>query len=597
MSNLYIPICAFFCSLLLVITFFVKKRVKNIETTLFSGMLITSFIDCILMIIIIYTAYVAMDNHVLLVVLNKLDYLQFLLWIWIQFLYIYYVLNKDDKLIEKKQDNIIKRTGLINGIVTFFIFFLPVELFNENNIMYSYGSSCNVMYVACAIYLIAIVILMAINYKKIFNRKFIPFYVFTLLATLVLIVRSINPGLVIVSAVLTYINLVMYHTIENPDVKLVDELFKNREIIERSSEEKSIFWFKISQELKDPVNNIKNEINRYLNERISEKEIDDVINNINENNTKMDYLISEFFEIGSSSKNNIVASNNSYNIYSLLEEIKKRIDQSNSNIDFNFYISNNIPHELSGDNVKLKQVLLSVINHSIDNTKEGFIHIDVNCISKFDLCRLIIVVKDSGKTIPTKKINEILSQSNVIEDDEKQYLDKLDVDIKLAYKLIKLINGTMYIKSVENKGTEYYITLDQIIKGDKLNSTIMLDKYMKTRGSSKSILIVDDDEKELRQVRTKLESMGYSVSISLFADDCLDRINNNEKYDIILIDDEMPNINGFMLFNKLQETGNDSKKIVMLDNSKEFIAKHYINDGFEDYILKNNLIKELETKL
>ena len=76
MSNLYIPVCGFFCAVLLLISFFTKKRVKNNETTLYSGMLITSFIDSIIMITIIFLAYKVDINSVttFLKIMNKIDY-------------------------------------------------------------------------------------------------------------------------------------------------------------------------------------------------------------------------------------------------------------------------------------------------------------------------------------------------------------------------------------------------------------------------------------------------------------------------------------------------------------------------------------------
>ena len=171
MTNLYIPVCGFCVALLLIVLFFVKERVKNQETKFFSGMLITSFLDSILMILIIFIAYVAKDKTDLLKWLNKLDYMQFLLWIWFFFMYILYITYKDDKKGIKIYKRIIKISSYVNIISVIAINVLDVSLYNENNIMYSYGASANFLYFICAVYLSVILITLITNAKKIFTKK------------------------------------------------------------------------------------------------------------------------------------------------------------------------------------------------------------------------------------------------------------------------------------------------------------------------------------------------------------------------------------------------------------------------------------------
>ena len=83
----------------------------------------------------------------------------------------------------------------------------------------------------------------------------------------------------------------------------------------------------------------------------------------------------------------------------------------------------------------------------------------------------------------------------------------------------------------------------------------------------------------------------------MFGQDAIDRIKNKEKYDVILIDDEMPLMNGINVLDELVKLKNKSKKIVLLEKDKLFIAEHYVKDGFNDYIDKTNLVKELDKKI
>lgn len=194
-------------------------------------------------------------------------------------------------------------------------------------------------------------------------------------------------------------------------------------------------------------------------------------------------------------------------------------------------------------------------------------------------------------------LNEILDYDVEVSDKEYTQLDKMDIDLKIVSKIIKSINGTMYISSEIDKGTEVLITLDQYIKESENNKrNDLVEHYVRTRTNNRKALIVNDDEKEIRVIRKKLEEIGYDVSSSMFAVDSIERIKNGEKFELILIDDEMSLMNGLPLLKELKKLKDKSKKIVLLNSNKQFIGHHYIKEGFNDYIDKSKLEEELERK-
>ena len=100
MFNLYFPICSFFVALLLCIDFFSKERVKNKETKIFAAMITSSLIDTILMILVILIGYGVFGTNELAIILNKLDFIQYILWAWSFFLYIFYISFNNKKYIK-----------------------------------------------------------------------------------------------------------------------------------------------------------------------------------------------------------------------------------------------------------------------------------------------------------------------------------------------------------------------------------------------------------------------------------------------------------------------------------------------------------------
>lgn len=593
MSNGYLTSCALIISLMITIILFTKKTINSVETRTFKKILIFNVLEALSTTLIIVVALTS-NSIPIFKILNRID-VNIIMW-WCSFFLLYICHICKVKNI-KRFNSIILVTNILFLILSLI---LDVNIIAQDGILDSSGPLTTLGFIGAVFYILLMLFVILTSLKNKPNiKKLIPFYFLIALLILVAFLRAVIPQINFISIMLTLVDLIMIFTIENPDVKMVDELVKNRKIIERTSEEKSIFLFKMSQELRGPISNIGREVQTYKNGNLNKTETDDVINNIDGNNRKMNYLITDVLGINANDNMNIKILENTYNIYSLINEIEVRTRKLvKSEIDFNFDCASNIPKELYGDSLKLKQVLISVIINSIENTSSGYIHIDIDSITKYDLCRLVISVKDSGSGIDLLTINEILDQNIEISDKEYLKLDELDVDLKIAYKIIKLLNGTMYIKSEIGKGTEVIITLNQYIKeDDEIKNNVLIESYVQKRTNSMKVLIVNDDIKELKKIRTKLEEFGYETYTSLFGEDAINRIKNNEKYDLILIDDDMKLMSGILLLKELNKLGNESTKIILLERDKVSIGHHYIEDGFDDYIDKTILNDEIDKKI
>ena len=585
MTNLYFPICALFCSFLLIVTFFAKKRIKSAETKLFSGLLITSFLDSILMVLIIYIAYVKPDSKSLYY-LNKLDFLQYLFWATFFFLYFYNITFRVGK---KKKSIMPKIVIFINIVISILIFISPIDIHTKNNIMYASGQVVNILYIICALYFLAIIISVLFNLKRVKGRKFIPLLALILLAFVLLIVRSINPSLLIIPAVLTYIDLIMFFTIENPDVKMIYELNKNKKLLESMSEEKSNFLFSMSQDTKKPIENIL-EVKKMLENEKDLKTIDTGLKVIENNARGLKNIINNVLDISSISSSKLVVTNETYNIYPLfdtvLSNVKKKI---NANVNLRTEISKNIPTELYGDSVKLKQVITSILFNAAKYTKEGYIELRATEIVKYDVCRLIIEIEDSGKGMSVEKLNELLKSNSDLEDTDLLKLNNLDVDLNLAFKIIRKLGGFINIKSEEEKGSTFTIVLDQKIKQDK---DPFYSKYIFNK---KKVIAVSDNLQTLKVMNGLADNYDIEFLTTMYGDDLVQRVNDGEVFDLIILEDKMKNkTSALAILGKLQEVkeGFNIPTVVMLDKSKESIKEHYVEDGFSNYLLKENLEEE-----
>ena len=585
------------CSILFIIitacAYFSKKRIDLLENKVYSGLLVVNLVGLIIDI----GGYLVFKNpnvsNEIKIIISRVYLGYFFTWTFLFASYMY-IVSHDKKKINKANIKLFMTVFLITNY--FIISILPIDFYYKNLVAYSYGIAVNYIYILSFVLIVGIFILLVKNYKYIRKDEFIPLILFLTFGTVVLAIQKVNPQMNLLILCHSLVSELMYFTIENPDVKMLNELIENRKIIERSSEEKSIFLFKMSQGIKEPSKNIEKEITRYEEGKNTKEKVDNIIQNIDRENGKINYLVNDVMGLTSFDGSKIKKVEGSYNIYSLLEDIKIRAKGYKKNdIDYTFTTVENIPKELIGDRVAIKQVLMSLIINAFNNTSKGYVHVDVNSITKYDVCRLVITIEDSGSGIEINKINEILNQEEELTNEEYLKLDKIDIDLPLSYKIIKSLGGTMYIRSEVGKGTSITITLDQyIIEDEDEKRSKRIEEYIKDKNSLGKILLVDDNEKEISKIKKYLNKKGYDVSLVMYGEEVIKRIKDKEKYDYIMIDDELETMSGISLLKKLNKEKDKSKKIVILDKDKLFISDHYIEDGFNDYIDRENLIKELD---
>lgn len=479
---------------------------------------------------------------------------------------------------------------VFNIIISILIIILPMSIHTTNNVMYASGSCVNLLYGACVLYFVLIFICSLLNVRKIMNRKFIPLVALIALIFIMFVVRKINPGLLIIPAVLSYVDLIMFFTIENPDLKMIYELNRNKKLLESMSEEKSNFLFTVSQETKRPINNIL-EVKKILETEQDIKEIETGLKVIENNARSLKSTIDNVLDVSNINSSKLIVHTETYNIYSLLTLCIKNVEQKlNNNVKLRTNISQNIPKELYGDAVKLKQVIISVLVNAAKYTKEGFIEVRANEIVKYDVCRLIIEVEDSGCGLTIEKLNELLKSSSSLEDTDLLKLDGLDVDLKLAFKIVNKLGGFINIKSEEEKGSTFTIVIDQKIKPE---TDTYYSKYLFNK---KKVIVASDKSEVLKDLNAFSSKYDIELLASMFGNDIVQRVKNGEAFDLVILDEDMKPDSALAVLNNLRKVKKNYNMhtIIMLDESKSSIAKHYLDDGFDNYIIKNNLEEDYD---
>ena len=595
--------CSLLYSIMLAIVYYKKPRINSIENKIYSILVRMNVFGLILELACSYFVFVNGTNafnSLMCNICNRIFIIYLLSWEIIFALYILFVSvwqdNKARDFLKKHSRDLKVIFALMCIILLSFAIILPIQYYNDGNYVYSYGPATNLLLVVGGILILMEIFSVFRNAKNIRNRKYIPLVVLVFAMVLVFIVRSINPGIILINSTFAFITVLMYFTIENPDVQMMEELYRNKKLIEKSNEDTSNFLFRMTQDIKRPVKDII-DVSTDMFQIKDLKEINEGTKIINNKAKELDYLINDALDVSSMSTKTLKIYDSRYNVSNLFKEIKYQAENNlNENVKFEYSISNNIPEYLYGDSIKLKQAVYSVIENSIKNTKEGSISLDISSIVKYDICRLIITITDTGEGMGIEEVNSILSLN--IEDLSNINLssDKVSLNLKEIKKLVMYMSGNLIVRSDEGKGTTVSITLDQkIVENKNKEITRKLDLYEESLHKDRRIMIVDDDAKELSKITNYLEKYDINVSGSLFGRDVIEKISNNHKLDLIILDDETDTISAYEVLKELKKNNEfNTPVVIMIDDNKEFIKLHYLQDGFADVILKSKLNDELD---
>ncbi len=567
-----------------------KPRISNEENKIYLSLLFINLFGLITEIFATLIRYNFPNMVITFNILLRLITTYFVLWPYIFFLYIVTV--------SLKRNIIFKRAIIILFVECFLAFCLPFDVvYIDGIVAYTSGLGIYYTYLVGGVDLI-LCLYFAVKYKSnIGLKKEIPIILLIVFYIIASLIAAVNPQLLIVSSVETFITVLMYFTIENPDLKILEEISRIKDLTEKTYDDKSTFIYRMNDEINSVLNNVKEKINVINNELDENTNIQNTKNNLKEvvaliDSTKKRFnSINDISEIDSKELKNV---SNKYNVVNLLNQIiAYNKDKVKDNVEFRSSISSSLPDLLYGDSIKVKQIINSLLDNSIKNTYSGFIELRVSCIIKYDVCRLIITVQDSGTGIDLVKQNEILSDKSELSLDDIKNKDDLIINLKTIKKIVNVIGGTLSIESLNSNGTTINVTLDQkMVNNDIGYLDKDLNNYKNIISSQKHISVISNNEKNVRVVKSIGKKNGDVVESFDMTKTCLDKIRNGESFNIVVIDEEMDKIDARSFLDKVRQVDSFKGKVFVITKKKSINLKKELKEYGFDAVLIDPLNKK-----
>lgn len=597
---MYFTISGLFCIVLLMILFFSKSRIDSKETKLYGFMLISSFFDVILVLAeLIITYYFLDDVNVYLVKgLNRIDFIHYIMWPTLLTLYTIYVTYLNEEKYNKA-----KKIFLTLDIIAILIeFMLPINIISTKEAMGVTGIGPAFVFLISSFYVIVNIIILIKNYKKIKNKKNLPFLFFLIFIIIAMLLRAYNPTLIVIPAIIVYINMIMYFTIENPDVKLIEEINIAKESAIKASNAKTEFLSNMSHEIRTPLNAIVGFSEALQSdERIPAEAKEDIKDIVMASDSLLE-IVNGILDISKIEADKLEIINTTYSPKKVFDELvvltRGRLGFEKQ-IEFKTSFSSDIPATLYGDYARVKQIVLNLLTNAVKYTNEGYISFTVECVNiNKDLCRLIISVEDSGIGIKKDKIDKLFTKFERLDEEKNITIEGTGLGLAITKKLVELMHGKMVVQSVYGKGSKFTVSLDQKIVATKEKEEIKEKTVVKGNYKGKRVLVVDDNKLNLKVAERLLREYNLFVDEVASGLDAIDRINMGVPYNLILMDDMMPKMSGCETLKELKKNKDfHTKTVALTANAISGMREKYLSVGFDDYLAKPIKKEELEVIL
>lgn len=579
-ESFFLTIVSLVFTLVLFFSFHFKEKIENKETKVYKVLLIVLLLSNLFetSLAIFYTY-----NDILKEVLMRLFLIASVGFVG-SLLYYLGLITYDDK--KMKLLKIILFSTL--AIITATICILPVEYVYEKGIlMYSEGPAVTTCIVSLTGLIIVMLVLIIFN-KKTKNNKVIPVYIFMVMIIISSVIKMLFPYILLNNMAFGITAFIMFNTIENPDVKLLEYEQKEREKIIQAAESKSEFLSSTSHELRTPLNAIiglSEDIESFNN--INPDILDDVKDLVNASNILLD-IISNILDSSKieSGKLDVVESDyypnkeyeNLINVY--------RVKAFKKNIQLITNMSANIPEVLYGDKQRIKQIIANLLDNAVKFTDAGKVTISLD----FNLDNLIISISDTGKGMKEEEVRNFLSPNNDLKIEKVYSSTGTGLGLSITKNLIKILHGTVNMQSTVLVGTKYVISIPQKIGNKEALEEQERDQLVdlsKLNYAGKRLLIVDDNPINIKVLKKAIASYNFEVEECYNGKDAIEKIEINNNYDLVFMDIMMPVMGGEEAMGKLKSMSNFTSPVIALTaDAVSGATEKYKALGFNDYLSK-----------
>ncbi len=599
------------CYLLLLLSVFTKKRKeKSLENKNFEIFSILTFIVLLFDGVKNYLLFFQ-DKYELLNIIVCKGFLVSTI-IWSTWLIIYISsLKKEYKTLKElfKSNAFYIILMIISLILCGVSIYLKPNYFVDSDklIAYQNGKDLYFTYIVNIVYSGLLVIYMIYKKEKLdFSKKIIVF-LFAFLSLIGIIISWVNPSVSINSSIMGLVIALIYFTMENPDLKIINELEKDKEEANEASKAKTDFLSNMSHDIRTPMNAIIGFSESLLTENMPINQKNEVQSIYDAASTLLG-IINNILDVSRIESGKEEKKETTYEMRKIIMQLSSvitaKLDQNKVKLNIN--ISSDVPKFMIGDELKIYQILMNILSNAAKYTDEG--HIDFNITSENvgDMATVKFSVADTGIGIKESDYDKLFVKFSRIHNQENyNEVEGTGLGLVITKKLVELLGGTISFTSKYKVGTTFTVVLPQkidfnAIEKEEVNTqTKVSTSNVHFDGSLYDILIVDDNILNLKVAQRILSDYKFNITCLQSGAEAIEKIKGGARYDLIFLDHMMPLMDGIQTLKTLKNLGGVKVPpvIALTANAMVGMKEFYLKEGFDGYISKPINREELQVLL
>lgn len=375
-----------------------------------------------------------------------------------------------------------------------------------------------------------------------------------------------------------------------------------------ASEQKDRFLANMSHEIRTPINAVLGMDAMILRESKEEKTREYAMDIQNAGQVLLS-LINDILDLSKIESGKMEILPVEYDFSSLLHDVMNMVSMKaeTKNLAVHLRVDDHLPSRLYGDDIRLRQILVNLMNNAVKYTEKGSVTLSVKGTVKESGLVLRCEVKDTGIGIKEQDISRLFQEFERIEEDRNRNVEGTGLGMSITVKLLQLMGSKLQVESVYGEGSTFFFEVEQGIVGEEPIGN--LEERIRNQNAEYSyqvpfvapdanLLVVDDNAINRRVFINLLKDTKANIEEATGGLECLDKVSGKH-YDIIFLDHMMPDLDGVETLHRLREQKDspckDTPVIALTANAIMGAKEMYLSEGFFDYLSKPIRPEKLES--